>query len=405
MLIMRICKWTLWIKMNVKVPAVLLTLLSLIRELVACPSICTCSNIHTDCSNRDLLLSFNLISSQLPSNVTTLNLSRNGITLIDPGAFANLSSLLQLDLSRNQLFTLHPSTFYPLSSLEFLDLSSNFLENLPVDLFSELSNLRELILRDNRLKEVNSKQFQSLAELQRLDLSLNSLASMSLDLLDGLQGLEWLSLAGNRLRTIPRSVLEPLTVLQRLLLEGNRWNCNCSLVPFRHWVEWMLYRGGHVDSIVCSLPAFLQGRDLRIIPMDMFKHCSNLPSSSISATEGLIISTDSTAACLEQRPRVVNLRRAPTTLVLARLVCGVVWLMMVVVVMYSCIYAMLAAKYKQEQLKRSLLLHQRPLMEVKEPEVEHEKEEDEKEMEPDFDKGAKTREHTEWMVLPPEVCV
>ncbi|KAK3564761.1 hypothetical protein QTP86_025275, partial [Hemibagrus guttatus] len=400
---------TLRSKMNVKVPTVLLTLLSLTRELVGCPSVCTCNITHTDCSSRDLPLSFNLISSQIPSNATTLNLSRNGIALIDPGAFVNLSSLLQLDLSRNQLLMLHPSTFYPLSSLELLDLSSNLLEDLAVDLFSELSNLRELILRDNRLKNVNSKQFQSLAELQRLDLSLNSLASVSLHLLDGLQGLEWLSLAGNRLRSIPRVVLEPLTVLKRLLLEGNHWNCSCVLVPFRHWVEWMLYRGGHVDSIECSLPAILQGRDLRIIPMDMFKHCSQHPSSDtrmLPSTKSLIVSRDSTAACIEQRPRAVNLRRATTTLVLARLVCGVVWLMMLMVAMYGCVYAILTAKYKQEQLKRSLLLRQLPLIEVEEPEVEKEKEEeDEKEMEADFDKGAKAREHTEWMALPPEVCV
>lgn len=225
------------------VPAVLLTLLSLTTDLLGCPSICSCNITHTDCSNLDPFLSLNLISSQLPSNVTTLNLSRNSITLIDQGVFANFNSLLQLDLSRNQLLTLHPSTFYSLSSLEFLDLSSNFLENLPVDLFFELSNLRELILRDNRLKEVSSNQFQRLDELQSLDLSFNSLAFMSLDFLDGLQGLDWLSLAGNQLRTIPRSVLEPLTVLQHLLLEGNPWNCSCSLVPLRHWVEWMVYRG------------------------------------------------------------------------------------------------------------------------------------------------------------------
>lgn len=107
----------------------------------------------------------------------------------------------------------------------------------------------------------------------------------------------------------------------------------------------------------------------------------------MSTTEGLIISTDSTAACLEQHPRAGNLRQANTTLVLARLVCGMVWLMMVVVAMYGCIYAMMAAKYKQEHLKRSLLLQKRPLTEVKEPEVEYEKEEDEKKMEPGFDKG------------------
>lgn len=79
--------------------------------------------------------------------------------------------------------------------------------------------------------------------------------------------------------------------------------------------------------------------------------------------------------------------------------------MMVVVAMYSCIYAMLAAKYKQEQLKRRLLFHQWPLMEVKEPEVKNETEEEKKDMQPDMSKGAKAREPTEWMVLPSEVCV
>lgn len=165
-----------------------------------------------------------------------------------------------------------------------------------------------------------------------------------------------------------------------------------------------------MDSIVCSLPAMLQGRDLRVIPMDMFEHCSQLPSSDIrtspssctSTSKGLIIST---ATCLDQCPRAVNLRQAPTTLVLARLVCGVVWLLMVVVAMYGCIYAMLAAKYKQEQLKRRLLLHQRPQMEPNEPQHNNENEEEEKEMEPDFYKEATAGEDTEWVGLPPEVCV
>lgn len=156
-----------------------------------------------------------------------------------------------------------------------------------------------------------------------------------------------------------------------------------------------------MDSTECSFPAVLQGQDLRTIPMDMFKHCSHLKSSDLRAptssgiisTEGPIISTDPTAACREQRPHAVTLRRAPTTLVLAWLLCSVVCLMMVAVAVYGCVYAMLVAKYKQEQLKSS------PLIEVEKAEVE------EKEMEPNSDKGAEAREHTEWMVLPPEVCV
>ncbi|XP_066504951.1 leucine-rich repeat and transmembrane domain-containing protein 2 [Hoplias malabaricus] len=405
-LIMKLYRWSVRTSMSIHVHAVLLTVLSLCRSSAGCPSVCTCNSTHSNCSRLDLPISVDSILNQLPSNLTSVSLSGNNITSMNPQSFSNLSSLLQLDLSGNHLLTLHPTTFSLLNSLVLLDLSSNFLVNIPADLFSDLTSLRDLVLRDNRLKVLSPRQFQSLTELQHLDLSFNSLTSLSPGLLDGLKGLTWLSLAGNKMWTLQRSVLEPLTALQQLQLEGNHWNCTCSIMPFRHWLEWMLYRGGQVDSIQCSLPAILQGRDLRHVPMEMFRHCSQLPildtrhhSTCLRTAEGFLVSTDPAADCFRQRHRPVSVRRAPVTVVVAGVVCGVVCVMMVVAATYGCIYAMLAAHHQQEILDRSLQLQQQPLME------EREAEPGEDETMPDLNKGAKAPERTEWIAFPPEVCV
>lgn len=395
-------------RMNIHVPATLLTIMSFFRPLAGCPSICICNSTHSDCSSSfDLPISVDAILNQLPSNLTSFTLSENNITMINPWSFTNLSSLSRLDLSRNHLLSLHPSTFSQLSSLVTLDLSSNFLVNLSVELFSNLIGLRALVLRDNRLNVLNTKQFQSLTQLQHLDLSFNSLESLPLGLLEGLQALTWLSLAENKLCTMQRSVLEPLTVLQHLQLEGNNWNCSCSIIPFKHWLEWMLYRGGHVDSIQCSLPAILQGRDLRRVPMEMFRHCSQLPfpeskqpsASCFRTAEGFLVSTDPAADCLRQRHRTISVRRAPVTVVVAGVVCAVVCVMMVVAATYGCIYAMLAAHQQQQLLERSLQVQQQPLMDERAAEPEEE------ETEPDLNEEEKAPECTEWIAFPPEVCV
>uniref|UniRef100_A0A668AYP1 Leucine rich repeats and transmembrane domains 2 n=1 Tax=Myripristis murdjan TaxID=586833 RepID=A0A668AYP1_9TELE len=192
---------------------------------------------------------------------------------------------------------------------------------------------------------------QGLGSLQNLDLSLNGLSTVPLGLLDEVQGLRWLSLAGNRLHGLERAAFEPLANLQHLELGQNPWECDCNLRDFKHWMEWLLYRGGKVDAVECTLPKDLRGRDIRGVPVEMFNYCG--PGSPPCSRSG---GEEAPGDCVRARYRPVSVRRAIGTVVIAGVVCGIVCIMMVAAAAYGCIYASLMAKYQRELKKRQPLM-------------------------------------------------
>ncbi|XP_054656538.1 leucine-rich repeat and transmembrane domain-containing protein 2 isoform X2 [Dunckerocampus dactyliophorus] len=345
-------------------PAFLCLLVALFQPATPCPAPCVCSSegLVVDCGSRGLI-------------------SPPPLHLLPPGSRF-------LSLANNKLASLGASALANLSSLEELDLSNNYLDNLPVGLFRDMINLTKLTLYNNSLTVMDKDLFQGLGGLQSLDLSLNGLASVPLGLLDELQSLRWLSLAGNRLRGLERAAFEPLAHLQHLELGQNPWECNCNLRDFKHWMEWLLYRGGKVDAVECTLPKDLRGRDIRGVPVEMFDYClqledengggggggsspcsrSNLTPSGAPPISGADDSStnsgggggggggEAPADCVRARYRPVSVRRAIGTVVIAGVVCGIVCIMMVVAAAYGCIYASLMAKYQRELKKRQPLM-------------------------------------------------
>ncbi|XP_072233518.1 leucine-rich repeat and transmembrane domain-containing protein 2 [Leuresthes tenuis] len=337
-----------------------------------CPPPCLCSsdNLVVDCGGRGL--------SSLPP-----------MHLLPQGTRS-------LQLANNKLASLGASAFANLSSLEELDLSNNYLNNLPAGLFRDMSNLTRLTLHNNSLTVMDRALFQGLDSLQSLDLSLNGLSTVPLGLLDELQRLRWLSLAGNRLHGLERAAFEPLANLQHLELGHNPWECDCNLRDFKHWMEWLLYRGGKVDAVECTLPKDLRGRDIRGVPVEMFNYCLQLedengggggegtrsgqgvgppcsrsalnpsgatPVSDNSGNTGADSSSNNGGGggeappdCIRARYRPVSVRRAIGTVVIAGVVCGIVCIMMVAAAAYGCIYASLMAKYQRELKKRQPLM-------------------------------------------------
>ncbi|KAF6718648.1 Leucine-rich repeat and transmembrane domain-containing protein 2 [Oryzias melastigma] len=345
---------------------ILCLLAALLPPASPCPPPCLCSSddLVVDCGGRGL--------SSLPPLHLLPQRSR---------------SLL---LTNNKLASLEASAFANLSSLEELDLSNNYLDNLPGGLFRDMSNLTRLTLHNNSLTVMDRELFQGLGSLQSLDLSLNGLSTVPLGLLDELQKLRWLSLAGNRLHGLERAAFEPLANLQHLELGHNPWECDCNLRDFKHWMEWLLYRGGKVDAMECTLPKDLRGRDIRGVPVEMFNYCLQLedenggggegsrsgqgggppcsrsalnPSGATPASDSSVDGSSATAGggdappdCVRARYRPVSVRRAIGTVVIAGVVCGIVCIMMVAAAAYGCIYASLMAKYQRELKKRQPLM-------------------------------------------------
>ncbi|XP_072311308.1 leucine-rich repeat and transmembrane domain-containing protein 2 [Eucyclogobius newberryi] len=336
----------------------LCALAALVHSASSCPSPCHCS------SDGQVVNCGGLALSSLPP-----------LQLLPPGS----RSLL---LANNKLSALGTSAFANISSLEELDLSNNYLDNLPGGLFRDMSNLTRLTLHNNSLTGMDRELFQGLGGLQSLDLSLNGLSLVPLGLLDELQSLRWLSLAGNRLHALERAAFEPLVNLQHLELGQNPWECDCNLRDFKHWIEWLLYRGGKVDAVECTLPKDLRGRDIRTVPVEMFNYCLQLedenggtdgsrngglpcsrnnpngetPQNDNNEESSPSSTGEGTSDCVRARYRPVSVRRAIGTVVIAGVVCGIVCIMMVVAAAYGCIYASLMAKYQRELKKRQPLM-------------------------------------------------
>ncbi|XP_038637351.1 leucine-rich repeat and transmembrane domain-containing protein 2 isoform X2 [Scyliorhinus canicula] len=315
-------------------------LLSIVEAVLACPTHCSCKNYEVDCSNLGLFT----IPADIPSNIKFLS------------------------LSNNKLSTLQALTFINFTTLEKLDLSNNYLDQLPSNVFDYIRNLTDLNLRNNSIRSLDKSIFYKTTNLQRLDLSVNGISQIPLLLFDEMQNLTWLNLEDNRMPQLEREAFEPLELLRQLQLSGNPWECDCGLRDFKHWMEWFLYKGGKLDGIECSLPKDLRGKDLRVVPVEMFSYCTQLEDenkSSVKVTGPPCVKQEvstprphyfHSSDCVRQRYRPVSVRRAIGTVIVAGVLCGIVCIMMVVAGAYGCIYASLMAKYHRELKKRQPLM-------------------------------------------------
>ena len=113
-----------------------------------------------------------VIEEQLAA-ITTIDLHDTGISSLQAGDFAGLSSLKRLYLSDNALVSLPSDVFRGLTALKRLDLHSTGLVSLPGDVFRGLTALYTLDLRFNALETLPGDVFRGLTALESLYLHFN----------------------------------------------------------------------------------------------------------------------------------------------------------------------------------------------------------------------------------------
>ena len=120
-----------------------------------------------------------------------------GITTLQAGDFAGLTSLWILDLTDNSLTSLPGGVFSDLNSLTTLNFTGNDLDSLPETAFSGLNSLTSLRMYNNKLATLPDGLFSGLTALEVLTLGNNKLTTLPDGLFSGLTSLTQLSVGGN----------------------------------------------------------------------------------------------------------------------------------------------------------------------------------------------------------------
>ncbi|MED6231463.1 hypothetical protein ATANTOWER_016487 [Ataeniobius toweri] len=168
---------------------------------------------HIWCFNR-MIVNISRVVSMLPENTTAINLSKNMIRAIPPGAFARFAGLKHLDLSQNKLFNLKGEEFKSLHLMVFLNLSCNNISNIHSNTFEGLTSLKVLLLSQNYLSGVFGLLFYLLPAIEVVDLSLNRLRSFSCEECGGSLTLKYLNLSVNNIQKVNVSCFPALTYIQ-----------------------------------------------------------------------------------------------------------------------------------------------------------------------------------------------
>ncbi len=184
----------------------------------AIPNVTTAADVKTGHIKviRSLDLSSTSISDLLAddfdglTNLETLNLYGNNLTLLPSGLFDGLTNLTTLSLESNDLTSIPSAIFDDLTSLITLDLDGNKLTTLPENIFDNLTSLVGLQLQYNDINTLPGELFKELTNLDRLRLDNNEFSTLPNGLLVVPRRLTTLNLSGNptSLFRIPVGILK-----------------------------------------------------------------------------------------------------------------------------------------------------------------------------------------------------
>lgn len=197
---------------------------------------------------------YSLIPENIDTNVNILDLSYNQITLniTDIKTLQTYLLLTQLYLIKNKISILQNNSFGKHSNLEILNICRNSIHIIQQDAFAGLTKLRQLHLCQNNILQLNPDLFVPLKSLTLLNLQSNVISYFD----------------------VPQ-----LFHLELITLEGNPWNCSCSLLKLLNWMNTSNVTLENADSTMCSYPSIFKGYGIKTAPYTVECH-SKFPSST-----------------------------------------------------------------------------------------------------------------------------
>eukprot|EP00058_Branchiostoma_floridae_P005165 XP_002590653.1 hypothetical protein BRAFLDRAFT_89454 [Branchiostoma floridae] len=220
------------------------------------------------------------VFSNLP-RLQGLCLSNNEITMIQPGTFANLPRLGKLVLSDNQMRIISLGLLANLPRLQLLFLSDNQITKIQPGTFANLTRLEKLNLASNQITKIKPGTFANLSRLEELNLAVNQITMIQ----EGAYPtkLHRLDLRRNKMSTIPPLVYDLLKSIPRIKLDGNPWQCDCRMLPFRlNITDFPSVK----DQIFCAQPSKFRHQKLADInPEELI--CEE-PTESMLHVEGRV---------------------------------------------------------------------------------------------------------------------
>jgi hypothetical protein len=145
----------------------------------------------------------------LPATLEFLQLSENGIKVIEPDAFLLLNKLTHLNLDKNCLTAekAFPALFH-LTHLEHLSLRNNLIDSLEGFKVIYMPRLQVLILCSNQVTQLSKQTFATFPGLVNLDLTHNRITDIETGAFDGLVNLRVLRLICDNMKVFYFNVFE-----------------------------------------------------------------------------------------------------------------------------------------------------------------------------------------------------